>query len=264
MFFDDPKTILLVEDEVIIALAEKQQLEKNGLQVVVAHSGVAAIEVFDNDPSIDLVLMDIDLGDGIDGTQAAEQILSRKEIPIVFLTSHSEREMVKRVRGITRYGYILKNSGEFVLVEGIANAFDQFALHQKLVRSERRYRSMVETAPMPFQSLNRDGVIVDVNNAWLATLGYERDEVVGKWFGDLISPEQVSLFRDRFPIFMEQGHIDGVDFRMRHRNGSFIETIFNGCIAYSEDGEFSHTICIFQDVSDVRHILADRERSART
>ena len=63
--------------------------------------------------------MDIDLGDGIDGTEAARLILSQRELPIVFLTGHAEREMVHRVNGITRYGCVLQGSGEFVLIKTV-------------------------------------------------------------------------------------------------------------------------------------------------
>ncbi|MFW5784062.1 MAG: PAS domain S-box protein, partial [Spirochaetota bacterium] len=75
---------------------------------------------------IDLVLMDINLGAGIDGTQAAEQILARRELPIVFLSSHTEPEVVEKTEKITSYGYIVKNSGETVLTTSVKMAFRLF------------------------------------------------------------------------------------------------------------------------------------------
>jgi DNA-binding NarL/FixJ family response regulator len=71
--------------------------------------------------------MDIDLGRGIDGIEAAEQILAEQTVPIVFLSSHQEPEIVERVRTVTRYGYVLKNSGTFILVEAIYVALEVFA-----------------------------------------------------------------------------------------------------------------------------------------
>jgi PAS domain S-box-containing protein len=248
LFEGTNKKILLVEDEAIIALNERRILEKNGLDVSVAHNGDAAIDAIRTDETISLVLMDIDLGGGIDGTQAAMQILGIRDVPIVFLTSHSEYDMVKRVKGISRYGYVIKSSGEFVLIEAIQTAFELFDAYRQLQKSEHRYRTMVETAPMPFQSLDANGRILDVNNAWLSTLRYDsREEVLGMWFGDLLHPDQVELFRQRFPIFKAQGHIERVGFLMRRSDGSYVSTLFNGCIAYSEDGEFSHTVCVFQE-----------------
>ena len=137
------KRVLLVEDEAIIAMSEAQMLEKHGYEVVTAHNGEKAIEAVDSDPAISLTLMDIDLGSGMDGTEAAEGILERHDLPIVFLTSHSETEYVDRVKKISGYGYVLKNSGEFVLNESIHMAFTLFEANKEL-RTENSARRATE------------------------------------------------------------------------------------------------------------------------
>ena len=106
-----PTRILLVEDQAVLALAEAQTLERHGFDVVTAHRGEKAIEIVGTTPDLDLILMDIDLGEGMDGTQAAERILEMRAIPIVFLTSHTENEYVDRVERISGYGYVLKKIG---------------------------------------------------------------------------------------------------------------------------------------------------------
>ncbi|MCA1755681.1 MAG: response regulator [Spirochaeta sp.] len=84
------KTILLVEDEALLAMAEKQRLEKSGYVVVHVLTGEAAVAAALNvDSRPDLVLMDSDLGGGIDGTEASRQILNEIDIPVVFLSSHT-------------------------------------------------------------------------------------------------------------------------------------------------------------------------------
>ena len=108
--------ILLVEDEKIVAVQEAALLRRHNYTVVIAHTGEDALELVSRDCPFDIIVMDIDLGPGIDGTETARRILERWEIPIVFLTGHQEREMVERVKNITRYGYVLKGSGEFVLL----------------------------------------------------------------------------------------------------------------------------------------------------
>ena len=110
------KKILLVEDEAIIALSEAGIIQRHGYKIITAYNGEAAVDSVRSDPEISLVLMDIDLGTGIDGNETARRILKQRELPIVFLTSHAEKHMVDKVKDITRYGYILKNAGEFVLM----------------------------------------------------------------------------------------------------------------------------------------------------
>ncbi|MDA3951391.1 MAG: response regulator [Spirochaeta sp.] len=123
--------ILLVEDELIIAMDEQRRLQQEGYEVEIVNSGEAAVAAVVSPHAgvqpVDLVLMDIDLGRGIDGIEAAEQILAEQTVPIVFLSSHQEPEIVERVRTVTRYGYVLKNSGTFILVEAIYVALEVFA-----------------------------------------------------------------------------------------------------------------------------------------
>ena len=136
-----PEKILLVEDEALIAMSETRMLQKYGFEVDMVYSGEQAIERVDADPAIALVLMDIDLGRGIDGTEAAEQILERHDLPIVFLSSHSEPQVVERTEGITSYGYVLKNSGEMVLVASVKMAFRLYEAHLELKRQKEHLRT---------------------------------------------------------------------------------------------------------------------------
>ena len=82
---ENKKIILLVEDNSITAKLEKKELEKAGYIVHHAETGEKAIEsVLEKNLHADLILMDIDLGEGIDGTEAAEKILASKDLPVVF------------------------------------------------------------------------------------------------------------------------------------------------------------------------------------
>jgi len=136
------KNLLLVEDEVILAMTEKMQLEKYGYGVRTVSTGEKAVEAVKTIPEIDLVLMDINLGDGIDGTEAAEIILRDHDIPILFVSSHSEREVVEMTEKITSYGYVVKNSSITVLDASIKMAFKLFEANQAMkIRSKKDHES---------------------------------------------------------------------------------------------------------------------------
>ncbi len=141
---DGHKTILLVEDEPIISMAEKLILEKSGYQVLTTLSGEKAIQAIEEEPGIDLILMDINLGAGIDGTEAASRILEKRDLPIVFLSSHTEQDIVSRTEGISSYGYIVKNSGKTVLLASIKMAFRLFDARNGLRNREAHYHSLFD------------------------------------------------------------------------------------------------------------------------
>jgi len=118
------KTILIVEDDVVTAMFEKKNLEIEGYTVIHTTRGDKAIEIVSKQKdSLDLILMDIELGDGIDGAETAQLILKNYDIPILFLTSHSEKEIVGKIKEIASYGYVMKNSGMIVLLTSIEIAF---------------------------------------------------------------------------------------------------------------------------------------------
>lgn len=134
------QTILLVEDEVLIAMDEQTVLEEAGYAVTTVNSGEKAVQQVRNREDIDLILMDINLGTGLDGTEAAEIILSEKDIPLAFLSSHTEPEVVRKTEGITSYGYILKNSGDTVLLASLRMAFRLAAAHNELKQQKEELR----------------------------------------------------------------------------------------------------------------------------
>jgi two-component sensor histidine kinase/DNA-binding response OmpR family regulator len=133
----DQKTLLLVEDDPFISLSEKISLEKYGYSVLIANSGERSIEIVNQTPGIHLILMDIDLGSGIDGTVAAEIILKNHQIPIVFLSSHTEPEIVEKTERITSYGYVVKNSNITVLDASIKMAFKLFETQSALAKTSQ-------------------------------------------------------------------------------------------------------------------------------
>ncbi len=214
------RRILLVEDEALIALDEARTLQAHGYETFTVHSGERAVEAVRRDVGIELVLMDIDLGSGIDGTTAAVQILEIRELPIVFLTSHSEKEMVEKVKGITRYGYVLKSAGEFVLIESINMAFELFESRQELKTTERRYRELFENdiaaisvSEMVYGPQGRvtDTRFLDVNPAFEKLTGVSREDAVGRTLRALFSSasaEEIAgyaeVVRTGTPISTEQ------------------------------------------------------------
>lgn len=173
------KTILLVEDQPMIALAASATIAGFGYRVLTSPGGDDAVT---KAMQADLVLMDIDLGPGEPGTEIAGRILQRKTMPIVFLTAHTEREMVEKVRGITRYGYIIKNSGDFVLQSSIEMAFNLFDAHELTREHEEEllFQSMVLDQIQDCITItDLNGVINYVNDAECRMLGKDRASLIG-------------------------------------------------------------------------------------
>jgi diguanylate cyclase (GGDEF)-like protein/PAS domain S-box-containing protein len=102
------KSLLVVEDEVLVARDIKARLTRMGYNVLdTARKGQEAI---DKAISLlpDLILMDIHLHDDIDGIEAAIEIRKHIEVPIIFCTAYSNQETLDRAKISAPYGYVLK------------------------------------------------------------------------------------------------------------------------------------------------------------
>lgn len=118
-----------------------------------------------------------------------------------------------------------------------------------LRESEKKFRTLYEKAPLPYHSLNENGCFIDVNNLWLSTLGYERDEVIGKKYLDFLHPETKTLFLNNFPTLKTKGVVHNVPFKLKHKNGNYIDIALEGRSGYNDDGSFKQTYCAFQDIT---------------
>ena len=130
-----------------------------------------------------------------------------------------------------------------------------------------KYKALYENAPFPYQSLDVDGCFKDVNPAFLKTLGYERVEIIGKFFGDFLHPDSKAHFRKNFTKFKRRGSVSDLKFKIQHKKGHWIDISFQGNIAYHSDGSFKQTYCAFQDITSRRRAeeaLRENEKLLRT
>jgi len=224
----EKRHILLVEDEALIAMLEQQQLEKIGYSVVTASNAAAAVEAARKaDPPFDAILMDIDLGRGQDGTQAAAEILGSSEVPIIFVSSHTEPEIVNKTEQITSYGYVVKNSGIVVLDASIKMALKLFAERMERQASESRLRSAERSLRLSAEILgllNEPRSLQETSKAILRLLKERLDfDAVGIRLKD----------GDDFPYFSEEGF--DPDF-LRTENSLALRTE-NGVVCRDTEGE---------------------------
>jgi len=115
-------------------------------------------------------------------------------------------------------------------------------------------------APHPYQSLNPAGEIIAVNDAWLETLGYDREEVLGERFDDFVSPAGSLRFESVFEDFGAEGRITDVRFDLVHADGHPVPVALDGQVEGDGDGSMRRTHCQFREVSDRARRVRELER----
>jgi PAS domain S-box-containing protein len=237
------KTILLVEDQMITAMAESKIITDGGYAVVIAKNGTEAIDSIKKNPDISLVLMDINLEQGMDGTETAQEILTIRELPIVFLTSHSEKEMVEKVKNITRYGYVLKHAGEFVLIESISMAYELFESRQQLKKSETKFRKIFEEGLFGITIADKDFKFIDSNPAFCKIAGYEMDELKTMSLSDIATGGKADIADPGKGSYM-------TELPCRRKNGDFFWSSLLTTALHDDDNKTEYFLAMIQDITE--------------
>jgi PAS domain S-box-containing protein len=218
------KTILIVEDEQIPALDLKETLVGLGYDVTgIAPTGEKAVEMVDARIP-DLILMDIQLGGGMSGIDAAETILSRHSVPIIYTTAYADPDLIERAKKTRPYGYLIKPYDDRAIRTEIDIALYKFALDQNfrqeyatltewvrdrteqlarandaLKKSEDKFREIFDSAndAIHLHEVDDNGLpekFIDVNQVACRMLGYRKEELLGIKPLDLVAgPHSIPL-----------------------------------------------------------------------
>ncbi|MCK5340090.1 MAG: PAS domain S-box protein, partial [Desulfobulbaceae bacterium] len=123
-----------------------------------------------------------------------------------------------------------------------------------LQSKEKRFRLLYDRAPLPYQSLEMDGYLIEVNSSWLELLGYERNEALGRKFIDFLAPGSREKFQKTYPVLKEKGESHDVELELVKKDGSIILASFNGRAAYDQEGFFIQSHCLFRDITIERRL----------
>ncbi|MGV7928843.1 MAG: response regulator [Spirochaetota bacterium] len=179
--------ILIVEDEIIVALDIQSSLERIGYgNVRIASDGVQALEMVE-DEAPDLILMDILLkgagADTADGVSIALMVKERRDIPIIYITAYADDTTLQRAKLTQPYGYILKPFEERELRTTIEMALYKHRMENELRKSEERYRRFFEEDLTGDFIADGSGVIVTCNPAFARIFGFSStDDAIGTGF----------------------------------------------------------------------------------
>jgi PAS domain S-box-containing protein len=254
--------VLLVDDEAIIALAQKSALEERGYEVTIAASGEAAIKAAAEDPGLGIVLMDIDLGKGIDGTEAARRLLAIRDIPVIFLSSHTNDETIERTERISSYGYVVKDSGIAVLEASIKMARRLFearaeekARRKALEELEARQRATLRSIGDGVISCDSRGKVTALNLVAEELTGWAAEDAIGRDVEDVFDiSNALTGEKARNPVSraLAEGLVVGLANHtcLKSRSGESRQ-IADSCAPIRDaEGRVFGAVLVFRDVSD--------------
>jgi two-component system cell cycle sensor histidine kinase/response regulator CckA len=172
--------ILIVEDESLVAKDIEIRLKALGYAVsAIASSGEGAIQkAAETHP--DLVLMDIVLKGDMDGVKTAKEIISRYDIPVLYLTAYADEKTLERAKITEPFGYILKPFEEKEVHSAIEIALYKHKTGRKLKENQRWLSTILKSIGDGLIVTDRDGFVTFINPVAEALTGWKHKKALGK------------------------------------------------------------------------------------
>ncbi len=128
-----------------------------------------------------------------------------------------------------------------------------------LRESEKRLRSLYNETPIMLHSIDPDGRLERVNDYWLEVLGYERSEVLGRPWLELLDPESRAYYwREAMPRFLAEGTVKEAPYKVQCKDGHFIDVLLSASAERNEQGALVRSLAAMKDISNLRR--AEEER----
>ncbi|MGB2906308.1 MAG: HD domain-containing phosphohydrolase [Candidatus Aminicenantaceae bacterium] len=253
--------ILVVEDESIVARDIRNMLLGLGYEVVgVVPSGEEAVELA-REAVPNLALVDVMLQGEMTGVEAADQIYSGYNIPVVYLTAYADETTLQLAKKTEPFGYLLKPFEERELQTTVEIALYKFKMEMKLKNRERWLTTILQSVGDGVVATDEKGCIQFMNPFAEDLTGWAQDEAMGKALKDvfhtlsentgksLTIPSDKILKGQRFKIASEV--------LLRSKTGAKTHVHQNAAPIREESGEISGIVLAFSDIT--RSKLAEGE-----
>lgn len=132
---------------------------------------------------------------------------------------------------------------------------------EALRESEERFRLLFEQAPVPYQSLDPRGIIIEVNEAWTRMMGYTWTEVTGRQFMTLLSPGDDVDYRQFLAGFSRSDTLIGSEYNLIHKSGRQIPVVITGRVVFDNAGKEVTSLWTFIDISKQRFIESQKNEA---
>lgn len=250
--------LLLVEDEIIVAVDLARRLDQLGYEVVgTVASGEQALALAEK-VRPELALVDIRLAGAMDGIEAAKELRSRLQLPVVFLTAYADIATLQRAKMAEPYGYIRKPFEILDLQAVLEIAFYKFQAERKLRASEERHRTILQTTMAGFWLADMQGRLLEVNTAYCRMSGYNEPELLALRIPDLEATGTIARAVVDVQKIMAHGR-DRFESLHRRKDGSIYDVEVNVQYWAVEGGQF---VVFLQDITE-RKQLEERNRQSQ-
>lgn len=259
--------VMVVEDEVVIAMDTRHQLEDFGYDVVAnAYSGEQAIkEAQKYNPQI--VIMDIVLGSGMDGIMAAKSIVNKLHIPVIFLTAYSDPETLQRAKNSGASSYLIKPYRFAELHACIEVALHKHQMERKLKESQQWFAKTLHCISDAVIATDADGKVRFMNPVSEELTGIQFEKAKGQPINLVMTLlDQRNRNKVENPVSRSLATYTvtniGVPALLVSQSGLEIPVEDGAAPILDDDGSLLGAVMVFKDITErcsIENLLRDSE-----
>jgi PAS domain S-box-containing protein len=244
--------LLIVEDEIIIAKDLERHLTSWGYQVVgMATTSEEAVQLAVS-LHPDLVLMDIRLNGEFDGIETTAQIYEHLDLPVIYLTAHTDANTLERAKLTHPLGYLTKPVDFPTLHASVEMGIYTYAISKRLAESELQYKTILNTAQDGFMLVEETSRISDANESICKLTGYTREELLALSLSDLEAAESPAEIEAHFAKLKAEGS-GRFETRWHRKDGTHLDLEISATY-------FQAKHCLFVFAHDITEQKKNQER----
>jgi len=247
-------SILIVEDNNIVMLELKDRLEEMGYNVAdTASSGLDAIKKAELHLP-DMIIMDIRIKGDIDGIETSARIKKKMDVPIVYLTAHTDDNTLQRAKITEPYGYIIKPFEERELNTTIEMALYKHRMEKKLKESEHWLSATLKSIGDALIATDSNGVIKLINHIAEELTCWKSQDAFGKNIDEvfILKDENHNLLIEN-PVLktLKNSTIEGgINHFLVAKDGKDVPVDFSSAPINYGDDDLAGVVLVFRDISE--------------
>lgn len=247
--------ILIVEDDRITAEIIQSALKKLGYAVTsIASTKKEALKRAEEQKP-DLVLMDIMLKGKMEGIEAADQIRSNLNIPVIYLTAYSDEQTLKRARITDPFGYILKPFETKELHTAIEIALHKHEMERKLRETQDWLSTTLKNIGDAVIATDIKGFVTYMNLMAEVLTGWNKDEAIGEKLNTILkitSSEKGKKIKNVVTEVIKKGAVLELsnNLLLKNKAGEKIPIALNGAPISDGKGDIAEVVFAFRDMSE--------------
>jgi hypothetical protein len=148
-----------------------------------------------------------------------------------------------------------------LLMQGLWRLIQRKRVEEELRRSEERYRSLYNETPVMLHSIDHDGRLISVSNYWLDTLGYQREEVIGRRTTEYLTEESRRYAEEVvLPEFFRTGSCKEVPYQFVKKNGEILDILLSAIAERNDAGKVVRSLAVMIDVTERKQAQGEIEK----